>query len=81
MHDDDQAEGLCVSEDVAEDRPLMAGHLLSGLTTLHSEGIETSDVFLCCDQLDHLAPERLRSLDETAYPSLRSCGRHNLEDH
>jgi hypothetical protein len=56
--------------------PASTGHLLSGLTTLHSEGISRDKVFLTCDALDHLQPDVLNRLD--AHPALSSCGRHNL---
>jgi hypothetical protein len=59
--------------------PELTGHLLSGLTTVHAEGVSTEPVFLRCDQLDHLTPDALRRLD--AHPPLTACGSHNLAGH
>jgi hypothetical protein len=57
------------------------GHLLSGLTTMHSGGVSRDRVFLTCDALDHLQPDVLNRLNENAYPALTACGHHNLAGH
>jgi hypothetical protein len=61
--------------------PTSSGHLITGLTTLHSEGIAKDGVFLPCDTLDRLPPDTLNRLNQSAFPSLNACGRHNLGDH
>jgi hypothetical protein len=68
----------------ANDQPLPHlhnGHLISGWQFVHPDGASTEDVYMRCEDLQHVDREILARVhaEDRAYPSLVACGRHGVE--
>jgi hypothetical protein len=59
---------------MTEHDPAPRGHTVQGLSTMHTEGVDTSPVYLRCEQLNELPADVLTGLH--VVPPLEACGRH-----
>lgn len=70
----------------ADDKPmptlhLQDGHLIRGWHYTHPDGTTDEDIYMRCTDLQRVRADVLARVhaEDRAYPSLASCGRHDVE--